>query len=959
MPLKIKLLVDLEISGTKIVLEAEYGTENQQGEFDIIAPANLVFFGKTVGANINLGEATNDIFTKFNISFPDQIDPIPSFLQEIDLQDIYVSYFNATKELNLIATFDIEGIKARIVFQRSLDDSEGRFIFALLADITVIDWKNLGGKPDGIAVNDAGFIYASDAGEYSFPRLVTENSETKISTKKVVDLNEGFNYPFKIKIDELVIDTNIADSFIKKIVPVIAIENPSNEDDTDNTSGKLLSISNGLLQIHLNTHWKLGPVDIPALYILLGYKDNKWIIGLAVDVKASLSVFNLFVENFGILANITKNDPYTSLKDFSFDLGFKFPTAIALSINAQKFSGGGYLYIGENRYAGVVHLNFADNINFTAITIINTKLPGGKEGYALLLFVMVDGFAPIQLGMGFTLNGIGGMLALNRTMKLDVLREGVRTGMNERLLFPKDPLENIDFILADLEAAFPIEEKRFVFGPMFILGWGGARALLTVKVGLFIEVPSPIRIAIMGVLDCILPTEGANTEVLVLKVSFTGTFDLEKKFITFDATLAGSRLLNFSLDGDMAFRLKYGENPNFLISMGGFHPAFQPPPLALPPLKRITVGLLDTSDAQVRFETYFAVTSNTVQLGAQVHAVFAAGKYDAVGYLGFDALFQFNPFHFMFDTYLGFSLLKDGKEKASVNVRLHLDGPTPWHVSGTAKAKILGIEFEFDFDRTFGESRLAEGLPNINVLSLLKKELENVENWKAILPSGRTELVQVRVLEPISGLIMNPNGSLTINQRIMPLKTQLDKYGDAGVEGPAWFEIKEISVGGDVQTIVSEEDFFAPAQYKALSETTKVTGPSFSKFESGVRMGSSDAVQTGPFTKREIRYEQILIDGSDSHPIKDKIFYTTHLNALSQNSAVGKSTLAKNNQAKWTVGDRRVDLKEENYQIVRASDLSVYNTGEQPLPHNHAKDILAALFKDHPELEDELILVPA
>ncbi|MBL0136222.1 MAG: hypothetical protein IPP79_20720 [Chitinophagaceae bacterium] len=416
---------------------------------------------------------------------------------------------------------------------------------------------------------------------------------------------------------------------------------------------------------------------------------------------------------------------------------FKFPDSIALSIDANKFTGGGYLYIGENRYAGVVSLNFADKVNFTAIAIINTKLPGDKEGYALLLVIMADGFTPIQLGLGFTLEGIGGLLALHRTMKLDVLRDGVKTGMNDRLLFPQNPVDNINLILSDLEAAFPIEQDRFVFGPMLIIGWGGAKAFLNVKMGLFIEVPSPVNVAIIGVMDCILPTEGANTEILVLVINFVGTFDQEKKFITIDASIEGSRLLNYTLDGDMAFRLKYGDNPNFLLSLGGFHPGFQPPPLALPILKRISINLLDTEKAKVRFESYFAITSNTVQLGAKVDAVFNKGNYSAIGSVGFDALFQFNPFYFEFDTALAFALMKNGKEKASIAVKLHVDGPKQWNVSGSGAIKILGIEFDFDFHKTFGEPREEISLPNVNVLELPQngnrkcKQLESYIAYRA------------------------------------------------------------------------------------------------------------------------------------------------------------------------------------------------------------------------------------
>jgi len=32
------------------------------------------------------------------------------------------------------------------------------------------------------------------------------------------------------------------------------------------------------------------------------------------------------------------------------------------------------------------------------------------------------------------------------------------------------------------------------------------------------------------------------------------------------------------IGGDMAFRLDWGASPEFLVSLGGFNPTFQPPP---------------------------------------------------------------------------------------------------------------------------------------------------------------------------------------------------------------------------------------------------------------------------------------------------------------------------------------------------------------------------------------------
>ncbi len=46
-------------------------------------------------------------------------------------------------------------------------------------------------------------------------------------------------------------------------------------------------------------------------------------------------------------------------------------------------------------------------------------------------------------------------------------------------------------------------------------------------------------------------------------------------------------------------------------------------------------------------QTYFAVTSNTVQSGSRVELYAAACGFNIYGFLGYDLLVQFNPFHFV------------------------------------------------------------------------------------------------------------------------------------------------------------------------------------------------------------------------------------------------------------------------------------------------------------------------
>ena len=83
---------------------------------------------------------------------------------------------------------------------------------------------------------------------------------------------------------------------------------------------------------------------------------------------------------------------------------------------AAGFTGGGFLrYIeAEERYEGMLELEYEEEISLKAIGLLTTRLPDGRPGFSLLIIITAE-FNPIQLGLGFTLNGVGGLLGLNRT----------------------------------------------------------------------------------------------------------------------------------------------------------------------------------------------------------------------------------------------------------------------------------------------------------------------------------------------------------------------------------------------------------------------------------------------------------------------------------------------------------------------------------------------------------------
>ena len=88
------------------------------------------------------------------------------------------------------------------------------------------------------------------------------------------------------------------------------------------------------------------------------------------------------------------------------------------------------------KYFGAVELVIADKISIVVVGLLNTRLEDGSKGISLVVIIGVTGLN-LALGAGFVLDGIGGMLGIQRTINTDVLREGLRNGTLDSILFPE------------------------------------------------------------------------------------------------------------------------------------------------------------------------------------------------------------------------------------------------------------------------------------------------------------------------------------------------------------------------------------------------------------------------------------------------------------------------------------------------------------------------------------------
>jgi hypothetical protein len=662
---------------------------------------------------------------------------------------------------------------------------------------------------------------------------------------------------FRIELGEGLVKISMseADGFLATILGGVELESTFDLAAGLRAQGGLFFEGSATLEIQLPTHLDLGPIEVSAFTVSVGVDGGSFPVGLSADITALLGPLVAVVQQVGlqVVFELTEGGAGNA-GPVDVSLAFKPPTGVGLALDAGVVRGGGFLSIDTARgeYAGILQLSILDLVSVTAVGIITTKFPDGSEGFSFLAIISVEFSPGIQLGFGFTLIGVGGLVGLNRSVDLDALAQGARSGSVDTILFPQDVIANATRIISDLRQFFPPEQDVFLVGPMAKLGWG-TPTLISLSLGVIVEIPG--NIAIVGKLTVAIPDEDAA--LIIIQVAFVGAIEFDTKRVWFFAVLYDSRVIYMTLEGGMGVLAAFGDDPNFVVTVGGFHPSYNPPALPFPDIPRITINILNTPVAKVIVTAYFAVTSNTVQFGAAAELYFGVSIASIEGHLGFDALFQFSPFYFTITISASLSVKLFGAGLFSVRFRGTLEGTSPWHIEGTGSISLLFWDVDVDFSETWGDTEDTQ-LPPIPVLPILATEFAKAENWTARLGTSSL-LVTLRPVDVDTDLVLHPLGSLAISQRAVPLGITIDKVGSQKPQDANLFDVVVNTAGLAERGALQES--FATAQFQALDDDERLSAADFEKEDAGLELAADGSqTRTSFMTKRVVRYEQIIID---------------------------------------------------------------------------------------------------
>ena len=707
----------------------------------------------------------------------------------------------------------------------------------------------------------------------------------------------------------------------------------------------------GGLEVAVPVNASVGPLTARTFHARLEVSDGGIALESSLDIDISVAG--------GIEVSIQRVGISTALNGFDLSNGFPLalaphpPTGGGLDLDLGIVSGGGFLSIDEaaGQYAGVFAARML-GIGVDATAIVNTKLPpDGHSGFSLLAMLSAN-FRPLglELSFGFTLNAVGGLLGVNRCCDAEQLRQGVRTGAIESMMFPADPIRNAPRIIADLSRFFPPADGQVVIAPMLELGWGKPAGMIALRLALILQVPDPL-IQIAGMLILELPRTG-GAALIRIQVAFLGGIDPGRSRVTFDASLIDSHLLFATLEGDMALRFRYAGNTDFIVSAGGFFPRWQPPAdLSVGTLRRMAVGISGIGPVRIRMESYFAVSSNTVQHGGHLEMRLGVDGYGVSGAIGYDVIIVFDPFGFTASIGASFKVEAFGATICSVDVNGELTGPKPLRLKGRGSFKVLFARISVPVDVTIGSS---PNLPpvTVKVIDLLAKALSTPGAAVAELPPGNNGGL-VRMRDGVTGepVALQPDGLVAVTQAIVPLAIRIDRVGGAKPEDGSTFDIIGATSDGVALAVTPDRPLstFSPSQFFNLTEDQKLSRRAFEDHPAGVRIGSDGRPSFSGVCQADFDAEAILIDSDGtSYP-----FLSRQLSSAVTDSLLAGGIAAQNKKER-RVAEPQIQEKVENFVLV---DVDTGQTLTQPATAHAIQGMMVDRLQIQPALRDSIRVV--
>ena len=416
-----------------------------------------------------------------------------------------------------------------------------------------------------------------------------------------------------------------------------------------------------------------------------GYENN--VLSFALDAGVTLGPLTFTMSGLSVGSPLTKFKPEFNLSG----LGLQFPRP-PLEI------GGAFLKTREQSDAGEITSYYGQVIIKAASFAFKAIGGWAPEADPASFFIYLSLDAPIGGPPFFFVTGLAGGMGINRSLRMPTIDE-----LPSYLLLPQNAPKPAATPQATVANVLPQLQKIFVNQPgQYWLAAGikftsfemiEAFVLLTVAFGVDLE------IALLGSCSMTFPTREAYP-VAYIEIDVIASYRPATGLLAVDGKLSPASYLYggfCKLSGGFAFYAWFsGENRgNFVVSIGGYHPAFKKPDI-YPSVPRLQMDFA-LGPFRVTGQAYFALTPSMMMAGIRMSAVWSSGPIRAWLDAGLDFLISWAPFHYEASAFINIGCSVDlGLFTLSVSVGagLYIWGPP---FGGRAEVDLDVVSFTISF----------------------------------------------------------------------------------------------------------------------------------------------------------------------------------------------------------------------------------------------------------------------
>lgn len=443
----------------------------------------------------------------------------------------------------------------------------------------------------------------------------------------------------------------------------------------------------------------MGPLSIRN--IGFKYKDN--ILSVLMDATFELGPIGMSILGFSIGIDfgsdftLQKLPPWPSIVVSLSGLAVEFDRPPISIAGLFEYVDAG----GQISYNGGIIIAFSPYLFEAAGCYGETSGQGGFK--SVFIFGTMSG--PLITLEFATISGVTGGFGYNTAVKFPAISE-----------VPSFPFLSMPTVDAEPMGTL----KALTQGPWFSSQpdsfWVCAGLtvtafeVLTLEAVVVIEWNPYVKLGLFGVGSADIPG-GTGETFGHVEFGILATVDFEAGVMNLEAQLSPNSYLldpNCHLTGGFAlyYCWKSGTNQNvgdWVFTIGGYNPAFQPPSqYPNPPRLGISWSLDDS--LSITGQSYFAITPKACMGGSRMHVALSVGPLDAWFDAYADFLINYKPFHFMGDggvsvgvSYTLDCLFVSIPLKLEISCQLYLEGPP---MGGRVHVNF----WVFGFDINFGPS---------------------------------------------------------------------------------------------------------------------------------------------------------------------------------------------------------------------------------------------------------------